>query len=604
MKPPFLKKWNNIEHTQELLFFAQALDELLFHHTVDSFKSPALNLHHSVMEVLFLSKQLVQGRIKRGSIGFAIDELLNHLRHDPVYTSYKPTFWESIISVLKNKEVSHEKLVTTIEALAVDISGTYWEKLTKCICEAVLNKGTSKKRITSLARVFTAELEMRGFSKRFAYFEVRNFFFNAKASPDAITESDQIYDFFESFSGNDFSWRVIYKCSSNFKKYEDLIKAMSIDIDNKSPLPTSCKSKIQDFLQISDELNHYLSIDNIRAKDRYIAREVANKRIEVFSDICCFSDHSSEIYWSTKAVVENKTNASLTLLKPPPNPMQCASTRYDDNINSRLRNTIEIFAGIHFSSDFSRAFRKAIDYHQAALEAKTAENQLLNLWASLEGLVPPPLEGDFRINYFLKLLIPTLSLTYTGKIFKYISDCLEHSGDDIKTHVNSCTDKENFYYNTVCLLVAQDKKEDRTILFKKLNGHPLLRYRCFWANQNFSSTKKIKKTLTSRQEKISWHIQRIYTMRNQIIHNAESLPYLESLVENLHSYVDILIETITKFGKKSNISTDCESVLKLISMYKESYIKDLSKDNVYCDSENFVNFIFLRDNTLNPFYYL
>lgn len=39
-------------------------------------------------------------------------------------------------------------------------------------------------------------------------------------------------------------------------------------------------------------------------------------------------------------------------------------------------------------------------------------------------------------------------------------------------------------------------------------------------------------------ERVKWQIMRIYRNRNLIIHNGDNMPYLELLIENLHSYVD------------------------------------------------------------------
>ena len=55
MKRPRLYKWVLQDNTRGLLFFAQALEELLFHHTVDSFKTPALNTHLNAYELHFLA---------------------------------------------------------------------------------------------------------------------------------------------------------------------------------------------------------------------------------------------------------------------------------------------------------------------------------------------------------------------------------------------------------------------------------------------------------------------------------------------------------------------------------------------------------------------
>lgn len=56
-------------------------------------------------------------------------------------------------------------------------------------------------------------------------------------------------------------------------------------------------------------------------------------------------------------------------------------------------------------------------------------------------------------------------------------------------------------------------------------------------------------------------IMRIYRNRNLIIHNGESMPYLNLLIENLHSYVDEFIEYVfISVSRGNTIKSMCQDL--------------------------------------------
>lgn len=68
-------------------------------------------------------------------------------------------------------------------------------------------------------------------------------------------------------------------------------------------------------------------------------------------------------------------------------------------------------------------------------------------------------------------------------------------------------------------------------------------------------------------------------MRNSIMHDASALPYVEVLVENIHGYIDILVESIAKIAVAAEEAVSIESaILYMASLekYRMEYLKGLS----------------------------
>lgn len=75
-----------------------------------------------------------------------------------------------------------------------------------------------------------------------------------------------------------------------------------------------------------------------------------------------------------------------------------------------------------------------------------------------------------------------------------------------------------------------------------LEDYPLIRSRISQLFEDvFKNKKKLVMELNRYEQRINWHIQRLYRVRNSIIHSGNQNDNMVFLVEHLHSYVDELI---------------------------------------------------------------
>ena len=72
----------------------------------------------------------------------------------------------------------------------------------------------------------------------------------------------------------------------------------------------------------------------------------------------------------------------------------------------------------------------------------------------------------------------------------------------------------------------------------------------------FSDRQELKKLLVNHRKRLEWQIMRIYRNRNMIVHDGSHFPYIELVVQNLHFYVDNLIDTINYYVGKGYKSLD------------------------------------------------
>ena len=172
MKNPRLHKFKNDPSLKGLIIFAQALDELLFDYTLDTFKAPALNFHLSLLETRNQFLQLIQGRVRKASIVHCLNELKHHFETDPVIEETTRAIWRPIIKKITNEKTAHQKAFQLIEALLIDLEQDYWSLLKEKINNSI-SLPKNKKKIISLARVLTVEIELLNFNRRYLFAQYR-----------------------------------------------------------------------------------------------------------------------------------------------------------------------------------------------------------------------------------------------------------------------------------------------------------------------------------------------------------------------------------------------------------------------------------------------
>ena len=84
MKSFEFSHWDLSDTNKGLLFFAQSLEEMLFHFGHDSLKVPALNFRFLCIEILTTIEKIDEEIIDKGNMRPLFEELRNFYEHDPI----------------------------------------------------------------------------------------------------------------------------------------------------------------------------------------------------------------------------------------------------------------------------------------------------------------------------------------------------------------------------------------------------------------------------------------------------------------------------------------------------------------------------------------
>lgn len=521
MISPNLSKWSDTEELSNLLLFAQALNELLFDHTVDSYKATALNVHSNIAELRFLATQLVEDRISSGTLIPVIEELEDKMKNDPVVSSSEGNVFEIYSERIKRArdENKPNDLLAIANALKIEMDERYWVRINERLRKAV-HQPNNNREILALANIFVSEAEIQGYSRSYIYHTAQRFFFKRECEPKTINSLSQInpfLDFFNSDSPN--KYRAVLRGSKSCLEMASLAERFSVQISEKPPSNIPSSFKVDSFLGESIEFPIYLIVDELEYKDPLSARDFAESYIEILSNVYCFHEHQKDPSWSKTCLILDKEENRAYVLNPAVSPMR-RGTEDETSEQPDVFNTVEMLLGNHLLQRSRHIYLKALNYHRAALEAETTENQLIDLWAALEGFTPPPSKDDTRITHYVGTLLASLNLTYSEKLFRYAEKSLYRAGSEVRKVIEVVPTEGDFFTKATCLIVAEELEEERRKLYAALSNHPLLRFRCFTLHEQFSSAKHVRKSLEAHKKRVSWHIQRIYATRNQIVHSA------------------------------------------------------------------------------------
>lgn len=262
---------------------------------------------------------------------------------------------------------------------------------------------------------------------------------------------------------------------------------------------------------------------------------------------------------------------------------------YIDTHNTIFEDTIRIFNNVGNKDEIANKIGAAFAYTSLSRSSLFQETKYISLWIALESLMRTGQYSD--IISHIKLVLPEVMCT------RYIYRIVRNFTEDCKR----CD--VSFSSSLSIDILSQNKKE----LVKKMidafrdnlkfqtiqqacNCNSLLLYRCNDIYNLLNSTDEIVKRLEHYTQKIRWHIQRLYRIRNEITHSAfKQNKSLVIYIEHLYSYLSQVVSEIVFYIESKNagsvedaLATLKENYLTYLELLKQSgiQIRDILPDGI------------------------
>jgi hypothetical protein len=541
MKFRNLSRWSEDSKLNGLKFFAQRLDELLFDYTLDSYKPSALNAPYLVKEALALVSDISANLLDYANLSHVLEELVWSVQNDKVAKSLLDADIEYYTSIASETEISSLKL--RLEVLGRTINPTRYADAV--IAELLVKIVAGEKQsIDTLTRTLATTLINSGVSKQYLYNKVLETYFH---DGDTIQDVVIAGKFFDSIAPKLHRFDVILLASDAIQPVSESVKAFRLAMPDDIPESAKSVATTNSFEPRPGEL--YVLCTDVQAHDPYSARQRAIRSLDNLGNLLALFQHRSRITWRQDAIVIQKCCSNAVYwVTPPRGPMEKANDLRPEKAAKELNSLIRSFSakGISF-----RKFNRVADIHEICINHNVADNQLVNIWTALETLTPSH-SGSSKIANVTSAALPFLMHGYIRDIVQQLSyDLLNWDKWRSRKilHKVPCDPKTPLLGKTLRLLCLAENDDLRKQLYEHLKDFHLLRYRVFRLSESLSDRTKLRDMLSQHEKRVTWQIRRMYRTRNMIVHSGRvPPPYIDTLVENGHAYLDAIIIEIMRIS--------------------------------------------------------
>lgn len=582
LKEVFLMKafefpgWASSPSNKGLLFFAQAMEEMLFHYGHDSLKVPALNFRFLCIEIQKTIKKINADIVDKGNMCPLFEELKDSFNRDPIA---KRLFGNDFDCLFFSKNASGEiqrncsdlfkdpcserslkqiKQVINYLLNEMDLNDQYYATLKESIAETVkINPFSFEQQdlLYHLSRILLTDLINYSYSQEYIYWVVNEIFYNQNRADLEVDNALELFWSYFDFTPKEYvvilplKTPVLQKHLKNFQN-------VTIKENKKRLFHNPCKWVI--------ELE-------VKGMDIYQAQVNAIQLVSFFVSLLQYNNHKSQSYETDVAIVSLKGTENFHTLYAPTTPLKRGAVLSDEKNNEKVALMVKNFS---FSPE---KLVNVIELHSSAINSADIHNQLLNLWTIIEVLIPTDPKNSFsKINQLCNVITSVLNAQYISSLITQLFFDLKHCiPQTIYSELGKVVEGQGEEEKIAAILVLNKYRAEKLSLINALDFYPLLQYRLEQYSAILSNRLRLKEYLIAHRKRLFWHIMRIYRNRNMIVHDGSHFPYIDVIVQNLHHYVDSLIDTINIYAGKGY--TSIRTIYTVLQQKEYRYLLSLEE---------------------------
>lgn len=587
---------------EAFVFFALAIDEKLYDLTDDSFKAPALNTYTRTLELQVVAHANFVAGIAKDALKPFIEELEWSIARDRALSIEQRSLCKVHIEQIGARLNESEQVSRGVAGLRI-VLRDYFQSIQSAVIQTVEKSPQHKSDLAELAASFVIQAELEGFPRRHTYHIVQNVLINPLKYASEIDPLKLLRDFFAAFVPKPRKFDCLFQVGSSLGAHPELLERFGLRLLDEPPAWKLLNPQQTQFLSSKKQQQAWLLAEGIEARSAAGVHESVASTFDALASVLRFFEHKNDFQLSRLSLTLDRDSKQTYMFHEAPDPMHC----WVGNIQYCESDYVELSDAIHagyLTPDGAVRLSRALRFHKAALMSNSTENQLIDLWAALEGLVPTPRRDSLRVEYFSESILPALTLTYPEKLFSSAYHDTLKVVPNVKEILDGLASDGSDFAKFIRLLLCQEFAGDRKKFLELLKGDPLLRNKLWRLAEDFKSRMAIQNTLRQHRRKVKWHLARIYFTRNSLMHSASALPHLGTLVENLHLYVDTLIRVIARVAHTSPEVLSIEGALQYLAAWEKFRLETITHEgvdnNVPPPPEDVWPVVFGRDMLLAP----
>ncbi|HRD38497.1 MAG TPA: hypothetical protein PLC65_07695, partial [Bacteroidia bacterium] len=206
-------------------------------------------------------------------------------------------------------------------------------------------------------------------------------------------------------------------------------------------------------------------------------------------------------------------------------------------------------------------------YLRLGFDSSEIENKLLNYWIGLEYLFSQADEDSYTVGRIRQYYKKCHAIIYFKRNLKYLHDSIKVFNLDSK--IAGIADYLNIEGNY-------------NIVIAEYKTFPLLAYRANSFLEQLNSTKKTRDTIEKHQMNLDWNLNRIYRLRNEIVHNASIQLNIEAVTSHLRYYLVFILNGLMDYFINQPVDLDNDGELTIDDYF---IMQEILLDNIYKDEK-------------------
>jgi hypothetical protein len=509
--------------------FVERWIELFHHLTIDNYRVRHLNVRVGFEELRRVIQDAESRLIDHQNVQYVAQELLALLKSDPIAKTLLPHqehYYPSLLDpfIGNGSKSVHPGLIVLVEEACETLASRYRIALIQALAEAI--RRDEVPQALTLTSLLASDLIDDGYN--FRHLLNRGFSFvrePCKAFGDRLQEllqeaqRDDVRSFLVAYRIDFATDQDAAECPNTVAGLH--IRSQSTVSDDDPRLKGSIPGS-----------NVRLATCKVEAPDLFAASRKGSTKFYRALDMLQFAKPSLQIVSHKVAYVAShaevrQVEMPLELLGP----IRIANeevekrTRQFNEIMTRLRDT----ATVHRVS-------LGLQYLRRGISDSAPQGQFLNYWIGLEAIAGGKERTDIRN---IRTVVPSLlALGYPRNLMRDLYDNFERLkipvGDVIG--VNS-TDLSNHLRGSEALWRGLLDSSQHANLLGLASCSPLLEMRLRQIADQFRTGLATKDAMEAHKREIEWHIQRLYRVRNAIVHGGQVPTDLTHLAANLATYL-------------------------------------------------------------------
>ena len=363
-----------------------------------------------------------------------------------------------------------------------------------------------------------------------------------------------------------YSIKIETRPGMGAENVRDTIRAVGLRINTGSEIINGDENRRDLYSKLSAETTYIIS--EVSAADLYSAvLAVINTLNSKLSIATFYNTISPWIANSPQIVAYNKSSHTALALR-----LTDIFKTYDyiDSNNGVFEDTNRIFtngAKEHITTKLSAAFA----YTNLSRSSLFQETKYISLWIALESVMRTGQYSDI-ISHVKFVLPEILCIRYFYRMVRNFSEDCIRCGFKTETSIGidmQSANKKELVKQLICIFRDSQAYQ---VLHTRCSANSLLDYRCSEIHELLNDPTAIIQKFEHYTQKIRWHIQRLYRIRNEITHSAfQEDKSLVIYIEHLYTYLAQLMSEVVYYVEHKNVSTVEEAYAIILESYRTYY---------------------------------